>query len=114
MIMSCILFINGLIIMPAVARIVFKRFPKPPERRQGGSFFASDGPRFSCSFSYSTVLWVITLPLMFSPIYVFVQPLLWGWLTYYRIMAYDALALHADDAEERQTLNSHSIAHRFC
>ena len=41
----------------------------------------------------------------------FVQPFVVGWLTY-RIMVYDALALHAD-VEERQTL-SHSIALRFC
>ncbi len=101
MIMSCILFI-GLIVMPAVARIVSKKDFPNLERRQGGSFLGSLG--FSLfTFFLFTVLWVITLPLMFfPPIYVFVQPLLWGWLTY-RIMAYDALALHAD-AEERQTL----------
>lgn len=101
MIMTSLLFI-GVIVMPVVGRIIGKKDFPQLERRQGGSFFSSLG--FSVfTFFLFTVLWIVTLPLIFfPPIYVVVQPLLWGWLTY-RIMAYDALALHAD-AEERKEL----------
>jgi hypothetical protein len=39
---------------------------------------------------------------LFPPLTFVIQPVLWGWLTY-RVMAYDALADHAD-AEERKTI----------
>jgi len=55
------------------------------------------------SFAVFLVLWLASLPLsLFPPLTFVVQPILWGWLTY-RVMAYDALAEHAD-AQERQTL----------
>lgn len=103
MIMSSLLFI-GLIVMPVISRYVGQRDFPQLEKRQGGSLLGSIG--FSLlSFFIFTFLWVVTLPLIFfPPIYFFVQPLLWGWLTY-RIMAYDALAAYAD-AEERQTIFS--------
>ena len=41
------------------------------------------------------VLLVVTLPLwLIPPFFALIPPLLWGWLTY-RVMTYDALALHA-------------------
>ena len=46
---------------------------------------------------------VLSIPLWFiPPLVLILPPLIWGWLTY-RVMAFDALALHAD-AEERRTL----------
>ncbi|WMW81772.1 EI24 domain-containing protein [Undibacterium cyanobacteriorum] len=105
MIMTSLLFI-GVIVMPAVGRIIGKKDFPQLERRQGGSFFSSLG--FSLfTFFLFTVLWIVTLPLIFfPPIYVVVQPLLWGWLTY-RIMAYDALALHADPEERKALFAQH-------
>ena len=47
------------------------------------------------------VLLVVTLPLwLIPPFFAIIPPLLWGWLTY-RVMTYDALALHASPDERR-------------
>jgi hypothetical protein len=47
------------------------------------------------------VLLIVTLPLwLVPPFFALIPPLLWGWLTY-RVMSYDALALHASRDERR-------------
>ncbi|MFZ6801526.1 EI24 domain-containing protein [Undibacterium sp. Di24W] len=101
MIMSCLVFI-GILVMPGIAKHVGARDYPTLEKRQGGSFFG--GFVFSLGSLFLFVFaCVATLPLIFfPPVYVLVQPLLWGWLTY-RIMSYDALASFAD-SEERKTL----------
>ena len=43
---------------------------------------------------------------LFPPAALVVQPALWGWLTY-RVMAFDALAEHASEAERQQILRMH-------
>ena len=47
---------------------------------------------------------VLSLPLwIVPPLVLILPPLIWGWLTY-RVMAYDALALHASADERRAVL----------
>ncbi|MBC3874829.1 EI24 domain-containing protein [Undibacterium flavidum] len=100
-IITSLLFI-GVLVMPTIAKHVGQRDFPQLELRRGSSFLASLG--FSLgSFFLFVFAWVVTLPLFFvPPIYVLVQPLLWGWLTY-RVMSYDALAPFADK-QERQLL----------
>ncbi|HTH45060.1 MAG TPA: EI24 domain-containing protein [Oxalicibacterium sp.] len=101
MIITALIFV-GMIAMPVVVRHVGNKHYPRLEARKGGSFFGSLWMSTS-SFVVFIVLWLATLPLsLFPPLTFIVQPVLWGWLTY-RVMAYDALADHAD-AEERQTL----------
>lgn len=53
------------------------------------------------------VVWLLTLPLSLIPLFaLFVQPLLWGWLTY-RVMSYDVLANYADADERRAIVHAH-------
>lgn len=50
---------------------------------------------------------VISLPLWFVPFFALVgPPLIWGWLTY-RVMTYDALAVHASAEERREIIRQH-------
>jgi hypothetical protein len=92
--------------MPVIARHVGSRQYKELEARKGGTFFGSLWTSTS-SFVIFLVLWIITLPLSLIPPLTFViQPVLWGWLTY-RVMAYDALADHADVAERKTILREH-------
>jgi hypothetical protein len=105
MIISCLLFI-GLIVMPTISKHVGQRNYPHLQMKQGGSFLGSVG--FSLSSLFFFVLaWIVSLPLIvFPPIYVFVQPLLWGWITY-RIMCYDALSCYANVEERKQLVREH-------
>jgi hypothetical protein len=79
-------------------------------QRRFPSLVQRDGASFSASLAWalgSAVLallaMVVTIPMWIVPPLVLVlPPLIWGWLTG-RIMAFDALASHADRAE-RQTV----------
>jgi hypothetical protein len=108
MIMSCLVFI-GVLVMPGIAKHVGARDYPMLEKRQGGSFFG--GFVFSLGSLFLFVFaCVATLPLIFfPPVYVLVQPLLWGWLTY-RIMSYDALASFADPEERKMLVATHRPA----
>jgi hypothetical protein len=108
MIMSCLVFV-GILVMPTIARHVGLRDYPALEKRQGGSFFGS--LMFSLGSLFLFVFaCVATLPLIFiPPVYVLVQPLLWGWLTY-RIMSYDALASFADLEERKALVATHRPA----
>ncbi|MBR7801267.1 EI24 domain-containing protein [Undibacterium sp. FT137W] len=100
MIMTSLLFI-GLMVMPSIAKHVGNRDFPDLEKRRGASFLSSLGFSFGSFFLFSLV-WVVVLPLIFiPPIYMLVQPLLWGWLTY-RVMSYDALAAFASPKERQQ------------
>jgi len=105
MILTALIFV-GVMAMPVIARHVGSRQYKELEARKGGTFFGSLWTSTS-SFVIFLVLWIITLPLSLIPPLTFViQPVLWGWLTY-RVMAYDALADHADVAERKTILREH-------
>jgi hypothetical protein len=105
MILTALIFV-GMMAMPVVVRHVGNTHYPRLEARKGGSFAGSLWMSAS-SFLVFLVLWLATLPLsLFPPLTFIVQPLLWGWLTY-RVMAYDALADHADAEERRTLLRSH-------
>lgn len=105
MILTALIFV-GAMAMPVIAKHVGSRQYRELETRKGGTFFGSLWTSTS-SFVVFLVLWIITLPLSLIPPLTFViQPVLWGWLTY-RVMAYDALADHADAAERKAILRKH-------
>lgn len=105
MILTALVFV-GAMAMPVIARHVGNRQYPELEQRRGGSFWGSIWVSGS-SFLVFVVLWLLTLPLsLFPPLTFVIQPLLWGWLTY-RVIAYDALADHADEQECRQILRMH-------
>lgn len=105
MILTALVFV-GTMAMPVIAGHVGRRQYGDLEKRKGGTFFGSLWTS-SSSFVIFLVLWLVTLPLSLIPPLTFViQPALWGWLTY-RVMAYDALADHADAQERRAILRRH-------
>jgi hypothetical protein len=76
--------------------------------RRGGSFAGSLAHSLWTTFVCLVVL-VITLPLwLIPPFFALIPPLLWGWLTY-RVMTYDALALHASSDERRILVRRHRL-----
>lgn len=101
MILTALIFV-AVMAMPVIARHVGSRQYSALETRKGGTLLGSLWMSGS-SFVIFLLLWLVTLPLALIPPLTFViQPVLWGWLVY-RVMAYDALAEHAD-AEERKTI----------
>lgn len=105
MILTALVFV-GVFAMPIIARHIGSRHYPLLEQRKGGTMLGSLWIA-TYSFLIFAVLWVITLPLsMFPPLTFIVQPALWGWLTY-RVMAYDALADHADPSEIKLVLKQH-------
>ena len=105
MILTALIFV-GVLAMPMIVRHVAGRHYPDVEKRRGGSLAGSLWVA-TYSFIVFIVLWLLTLPLSFFPPLTFViQPALWGWLTY-RVMAYDALAEHADAQEIRELMRIH-------
>jgi hypothetical protein len=96
------LLVVALMMTPFLVRLVALRRFADLEERKGASFL--HGLLWSLGSAVAAlVAMVLSIPLWFLPPLVLVlPPLIWGWLTY-RVMAFDALALHAD-AEERHTL----------
>ncbi|HYD79659.1 MAG TPA: EI24 domain-containing protein [Paucimonas sp.] len=102
MILTALVFI-GALAMPAISRHVGDRHYPMLEKRRGGSISGSLWIALS-SFLVFIALWVITVPLTLIPLLGFlIHPLLWGWLTC-RVIAYDALAEHADAQERREIM----------
>jgi hypothetical protein len=102
MILTSLVFI-GALAMPAIARHVGERHFPQLEKRRGGSLLGSVWVALS-SFAIFRVLWIVSVPLTLVPaLGLVIHPLLWGWLTY-RVMAYDALAEHADAAERKEVI----------
>lgn len=105
MILTALLFV-GLSAMPMIVRhVAARRYPQLAARK-GGSLWGTLWMSLS-SFAVFLVLWLITIPLCaIPPLGFIIQPALWGWLTY-RVIAYDALAEHADAQELRDILRIH-------
>lgn len=105
MILTALFFI-GTLAMPAIARHVGSRDYPHLIRRGGGSIWGSVWVAM-WSFVVFLLLWLVSLPLALIPPLSFVAHLLlWGWLTY-RVLAYDALAAHADRIELPAILREH-------
>jgi len=102
MILSALMLVVTLA-MPAITRHVATHYYPQLDMRHGGSFAGSVWVSLS-SFMAFLFIWLVTLPLNLVPLFaLFIQPLLWGWLTS-RVMAYDALADFADHDERRTIL----------
>lgn len=105
MLLSALLFVTC-IAMPLINRTVAKHYFPQLEKRHGGSWWRSLGFALICVTLF-VMAWIISLPLsLFVPLGMVIQPVLLGWLTY-RVMAYDALAVHASAEERRIILEQH-------
>ncbi|WP_322058295.1 EI24 domain-containing protein [Paraburkholderia sp. J63] len=108
LIVITVLLLIVAISMPRVIRHLTLRQYATLEARHGGSWY---GSLFHSLWTtvVCIVLLCVSLPLwFFPPFFAFVPPLLWGWLTY-RVMTYDALALHATAAERRELVRRHRL-----
>jgi hypothetical protein len=91
-----------------VALVAQRRFPELV-RRKGASFL------HSLAWSLGSMFWALlalfaSMPLwLIPPLVLVLPPLIWGWLTY-RVMAFDALAEHADPQERVLVLRRHRMA----
>lgn len=105
MIFTALIFIATLA-MPAIVNHVSKRDYPLLERRHGGSMMGLLWISLT-SFIVFVALSLLSLPLsLLPPLGFIIHPLLWGWLTY-RVLAYDALAAHADKTELHVILYRH-------
>ena len=88
---------------PALVRLVAQRRFPDLAQHQGASFGASVVWALGSS-GLALVAMVVSSPMWIVPPLVLVlPPLIWGWLTA-RVMAFDALANHADAQERRAVL----------
>lgn len=100
------LLVIGLLMTPALVNLVATRRFASLERKKGGSFFLSLGWMLG-STALALVALLLSVPLwLIPPLVLLLPPLIWGWLTY-RVMAFDALAEHADKHERRILLERH-------
>lgn len=85
-----------------VSWVAERRFPLL-ERKHGGHWWQAVAWALGSTLIALVVL-VLSIPLWFiPPLVLVVPPLVWGWLTY-RVMAFDALAEHASQAERQAVL----------
>lgn len=102
LIVVTVLLLIATLSMPSVIRFLSARHFPGLEMRRGGTWYGSLGQALWTTV-VCLLLLVVTLPLwLVPPFFALIPPLLWGWLTY-RVMSYDALALHAS-ADERRAL----------
>lgn len=105
MLLTALLFV-ACIAMPLINATVSNRYFPNLEKRYGGSWWRSVGFALVCITLFVTI-WVLTLPFtLFLPFGMVVHVVLLGWLTY-RVMAYDALAVHASAEERKLILQQH-------
>lgn len=100
------LLLVALLMTPALVSLVRERRFPHLERRHGASFFYSMLRSLVITL-VALVAVLVTMPVwLIPPLMLFIPPLIWGWMTA-QVMAYDALADHADKAERKQILAEH-------
>ena len=93
---------------PAMVALVGKHRFAALERQRGGSWWGSAALAVGATL-LAGLVFVLTLPLWLIPPFMLVlPPLIGGWLTS-KILAYDALVLHASAAERKQMLRQHRL-----
>lgn len=108
LIVVTVLLLIAMLSMPAVIRFLAARQFAELEMRRGGTWYGSLGQALWTTL-LCLVLLIVTLPLwLVPPFFALIPPLLWGWLTY-RVMTYDALALHATRDERRELVRRHRL-----
>ncbi|OIQ69330.1 hypothetical protein GALL_490720 [mine drainage metagenome] len=103
------LLLVALLMTPALTALVASQRFASLERKNGGSMLASlVWSLFSTLLALLALL--VSLPLwLIPPLILVLPPLIWGWLTY-RVLAYDALAVHASAEERREIFRRHRVA----
>jgi len=108
LIVISVLLLIVAISMPRVIRHLSTRQYAMLEMRRGGNWYGSLLHSLVTTVVCLIVM-VCTLPLwLLPPFFALIPPLLWGWLTY-RVMTYDALALHASVEERRALVRNHRL-----
>jgi hypothetical protein len=108
LIVVSVLLLIATLSMPAVVRHLSARQFASLEMRRGGTWYGSIAHSVWTTL-VCLVLLVVTIPLwIWPPFFALVPPLLWGWLTY-RVMTYDALALHASRDERRALVKRYRL-----
>ena len=108
LILLCLLAVS-LMMGPALVEMVAQRRFRNMTRQHGGSLLASLGWTLGSTL-IAGVLMLLSMPLWWIPPFIFVlPPLIWGWLTY-RVMAFDALAVHASREERLELLRRHRFS----
>ncbi len=98
----------SLMMGPALVGMVAQRRFRGMTRQHGGSVLASLGWTLGSTL-IAGVLMLLSMPLWWIPPLIFVlPPLIWGRLTY-RVMAFDALAVHASRDERQELLRRHRL-----
>ncbi|MGZ2745391.1 EI24 domain-containing protein [Burkholderia stagnalis] len=106
LIVLTVLLLIATISMPVVIKHLSNRQFAALEMKRGGTFVGSLLNSLWASFA-SIVVLVVTLPLwLIPPFFGLLPPVIFGWLTY-RMMTYDALALHASRDERRALVRQH-------
>jgi hypothetical protein len=94
-----------LTVTPVIVGLVSRRRFPHLERRVGAGFWASTAWSLACTIA-ALALQAASAPLwLIPPLVLILPPLIWGWLAC-RVLAFDALAVHADAAERRQLMIS--------
>ena len=100
------LLVVALMMTPMLVRLVATRRFASLEERQGATVLHSVVWSLGSSL-LALVALIISIPLwLVPPLILVLPPLIWGWLTY-RVMAFDALALHASKDERLGVLKAH-------
>jgi hypothetical protein len=108
LIVVTVLLLIATLSMPAVIRHLSAGQFAELEVRHGGTWYGSLAHSLATTL-VCLVLLIVTLPLwLIPPFFALIPPLLWGWLTY-RVMTYDALALHASRDERRALVRRHRL-----
>lgn len=121
-IVSTVLLLIATLSMPMVVKYLAARRFATLEARRGGTWYGSLAYGLATTL-VCLLLILLTLPVfvllaplllipplfaLISPLFALIPMLLWGWLTY-RVMTYDALALHASRAERIALMRRHRV-----
>ena len=107
-IVMTVLLLIAIFAVPMVLRHLAARQFSDLQALRGGSWYGSLFHTVLATLICLALL-IVTLPLwLIPPLFALIPPLLWGWLTY-RVMTYDALALHASRDERRTLLRQHRL-----
>lgn len=99
----------ALLMSPALTTLVAEQRFAHLERKNGGSLVLGLGWSLASTVLALLAL-LVSIPLwLIPPLILVLPPLIWGWLTY-RVMAFDALAVHASSEERRELFRRHRMA----
>src|SRR5450830_760661 len=103
------LLVVAVLMVPSLVAMVGERRFANLQRLRGGSTLGSLAWSLG-SVLLALVALIASIPLwLVPPLILILPPLIWGWLTY-RVMAYDALAVHASKAERQQLFKRHRLS----